>query len=220
MNSAPPSAAESAASHQHTPSPAGGDAGVVEQIGTPVADALGYEIVLVEFAGSGRRRILRVYIDRPQDDQSVGVDDCAQFSRALSNALDAAEAAAEAAEPILSAGEVAAGRVRAVLGAPYTLEVSSPGVDRPLTRRVHFERVLGQRIKVRCHEPPLRASAGDETGSDQRTFYGRLDAVEADPARPDEPRAGLITIQPEDRNEPLRLQLAQVQRANLVYEGI
>lgn len=220
MTTAPPSAASSAAQHQQPPSPSGGDAGVVEQIGTPVADALGYEIVLVEFAGSGRRRILRVYIDRPAEEATVGVDDCAQFSRALSNALDAAEAAAEAAEPIIAAGEVLGARVRSVLGAPYTLEVSSPGVDRPLTRRVHFERVLGQRIKVRCHEPPLRSSAGDETGSEQRTFYGRLDTVVADPARPDEPRAGFITIQPEDRNEPLRLQLAQVQRANLVYEGI
>lgn len=92
----------------------------------PGARALGYEILAVELSGRGSSTVLRVYIDGPE---GVTVDDCAKVSNQLSAILDVED-------PIPDA---------------YTLEVSSPGLDRPLSKRSHFEAVLGQQIKVQTY---------------------------------------------------------------------
>src|SRR4051812_29654391 len=81
----------------------------------PVAEAAGYEIVRLRLMGGSERRRLQIMAERP--DGEMVIEDCAKLSRALSEVLDAAD-------PIT--GE-------------YTLEVSSPGVDRPLTRPKDFE---------------------------------------------------------------------------------
>jgi len=81
-------------------------------------EALGYELVDIEFAREGRGGVLRIFIDRRAGDsaQSVTVDDCAQVSHAVSQVL-------EIEDPIKG---------------HYTLEVSSPGFDRILRKREHF----------------------------------------------------------------------------------
>ncbi len=89
----------------------------------PGAQALGFEIVAVELAGSGGSTVLRVYIDRPE---GVTVDDCARVSHQLSAILDVED-------PIPDA---------------YALEVSSPGLDRPLSKRKHFEDAVGREVKL------------------------------------------------------------------------
>jgi ribosome maturation factor RimP len=111
----------------------------------PLVEALGFELLDVEYAQSGRSGVLRIFIDRPdggaggsesgadakEQDSGVTVDDCAAVSHAVSEVL-------EAEDPIK-------GR--------YTLEVSSPGFDRVLRKRAHFERFMGERVFVELKLP-------------------------------------------------------------------
>ena len=107
--------------------------------------ALGFELVDVELAGGRQHQMLRVYIDGPQ---GITVDDCAEVSRQLAAILD----------------------VEDPFPGSYTLEVSSPGLDRPLVTPTDFRRFQGEIIKVRL-SPPL---AG------RRNFTGRLLQVHDD----------------------------------------
>ncbi len=95
----------------------------IESLLLPGAQALGYEIVAVEMAG-GDSSIVRIYIDQPN---GVTVDDCAKASRQFSAIMDVED-------PISSR---------------YTLEVSSPGMDRPLAKPAHFQDVIGQDVKIK-----------------------------------------------------------------------
>jgi ribosome maturation factor RimP len=114
----------------------------------PPIEALGFELLELEFAQAGRGGTLRIYIDRldaragndewiPGDEDRVpsqggiSVDDCAAVSHAVSQILDAED-------PIKG---------------HYTLEVSSPGLDRVLRKRLHFERVVGERVSVELKLP-------------------------------------------------------------------
>ena len=96
-----------------------------------VAD-LGYELVDVRWGGSGQRPLLKLRIDRPGSEPGSGVtvDDCAIVSRALEPWLDEHDA----------------------LSRRYVLEVSSPGVDRPLVRDRDFDRFRGERVAVVGHD--------------------------------------------------------------------
>ncbi len=94
----------------------------------PGVSALGFELVDVEVVGSSHHATLRVYIDSAG---GVVVDDCARVSRQLSALLDVED-------PGLSG---------------YTLEVSSPGLDRPLVTPAHFRRFAGEMVKVKLARP-------------------------------------------------------------------
>ena len=89
---------------------------------------LGYEVVELRWGGSGRRPMLKLRIDRPDTvpGEGVTVDECASVSRALESWLDEHEGLSER----------------------YVLEVSSPGVDRPLVRSRDFERFKGEHVAV------------------------------------------------------------------------
>jgi ribosome maturation factor RimP len=91
----------------------------------PVAEAAGYEIVRLRLMGGEHARRLQIMAERPSDGD-MNVEDCARLSRAISEIMDAAD-------PV--AGE-------------YTLEVSSPGVDRPLTRLKDFETYEGYEARI------------------------------------------------------------------------
>ena len=99
----------------------------------PPIEALGYELVDIEFVRDGRGGILRIYIDRRAADSGgqITVDDCARVSHAIGQVL-------EAQDPIKG---------------HYTLEVSSPGFDRILRTREHFERFSGERIAAELKLP-------------------------------------------------------------------
>jgi ribosome maturation factor RimP len=137
----------------------------------PVVEGLGYEFVEIEWSSAGRQSVLRVYIDRT-DGSGVGLDDCERVSRAIGAVL-------EADDPI---------------GHEYSLEVSSPGFDRPLRTAAHFARFAGSEARIELVKPL----------EGRRRFRGRLGAVED----------GQVTIEV-DRKE-WKLPLAGISKARLV----
>jgi len=90
----------------------------------PPVEALGYELTDLEFSVGGGRRVLRLFIDRPE---GIRVEDCEAVSRQISGLLD----------------------VEDPIQGDYDLEVSSPGMDRKLVKPAHFDRFAGQPVKGR-----------------------------------------------------------------------
>lgn len=113
----------------------------------PILDSMQLELVDIEFARMGKDAILRLFIDK---DGGVALEDCAGVSRELSAILDVEE----------------------VISVNYTLEVSSPGLDRPLKKIQDYERYAGRLIKVRTYEPFL-----DDAGNKRKTFLGILEGL-------------------------------------------
>lgn len=121
----------------------------IEKTISPMAETMGYEIVRVMMVGVGSGKpTLQIMAERP--DGSMPLDDCSRLSQAVSAILD----------------------VENVLDEAYYLEVSSPGIDRPLTRLKDFDRYKGFEAKVEI-EPAL---AG------RKKFKGRLQGLEQDTA--------------------------------------
>jgi ribosome maturation factor RimP len=116
----------------------------------PPIEALGFDVVDIEFAQAGGGGVLRIFIDRRARDSGLGitVDDCANVSHAVSQVL-------ETQDPIKG---------------HYTLEVSSPGFDRILRTRAHFERFVGARIFAELKLPI----------DGRRRYVGELKSVAGD----------------------------------------
>jgi ribosome maturation factor RimP len=116
---------------------------LAEKLTSPIGD-LGLDLEAVDLSSAGKRRILRVAIDK---DGGVTMDDIADATREVSRVLDETD----------------------LMGAqPYTLEVSSPGVDRPLTLPRHWRRNVGRLVKATFHEgDPLvgRITESDDDGA-------------------------------------------------------
>ena len=110
----------------------------------PVVVALGLDLYDVEVSGSGRAKVVRVLVDR-----DGGID------------LDTVGSAAEAISPVLD-GE----QLTRVLAGPYSLEVSSPGLERPLRQPRHFRSAVGSTVSVKLADRRLRAqlTAADDEG--------------------------------------------------------
>jgi ribosome maturation factor RimP len=147
------------------------DAAGIEVLIAPSLDAMGYRVVRVVFSGIGRRATLQIMAER-RDEAAMTVDDCATVSHSVSALLDVAD-------PIASA---------------YTLEVSSPGIDRPLVRREDYARFAGYDAKIELAKPL----------DGRRRFQGRLLGVEGDAAKLDLGDAAVL------------LPLAEITRAKLV----
>jgi len=114
---------------------------------SPVVAALGLDLYDIEVTGSGRARIVRVMIDRPAGEDG-GID------------LEAIAAATEAVSPILDQPPV-----DKILSGSYSLEVSSPGLERPLRTPVHFARAVGETISVKA---AANAEGADEAAKPVR----------------------------------------------------
>ena len=119
----------------------------VRAIADRVAATSGLEILDVEFLGGGKARVLRVFLDKPAagNDPLAGVthEDCANFSREFGTILD----------------------VEDVMAGSYTLEVSSPGLDRKLVKAADFMRFTGSRVRLMTRDPV----------NNNRHFEGRLE---------------------------------------------
>jgi ribosome maturation factor RimP len=100
----------------------------LEELSTPVADELGYELVELRYVDGYGRSTVRVFIDK---EGGVSLDDCTAMSRRLSERLDLAD----------------------VVPGPYDLEVSSPGVERPFTSMRQYQRCLERTVEVVLTEP-------------------------------------------------------------------
>jgi ribosome maturation factor RimP len=114
----------------------------ISELAEEIAGSLGMELVLVEVKGDGNRSIVRAFIDRPG---GTTLEDCERFSKRFSVTLD----------------------VEDWIHFSYTLEVSSPGVNRPLVKESDFKRFAGQNAKVRTRTP-LQG---------QRNFKGKIVGV-------------------------------------------
>jgi ribosome maturation factor RimP len=132
-------------------------------------EPLGFELVGVEYLAHGSRHVLRIYIDHAD---GIEVEDCARVSHQVSGVLDVED-------PI--PGE-------------YDLEVSSPGLDRPLFTEAHFRRFVGEQVNIRLH--------GKLDG--RRRFKGRLLALED----------GEVRVEVD--GETFRIRFAEIEEARLV----
>ncbi|PRP90577.1 Ribosome maturation factor RimP [Enhygromyxa salina] len=179
----------------------------------PVVEDMGFELLRLEWLASGKRRVMRIYLDHAD---GVSIAECSRMSRIIGNTLDASEAAAGQGADTAQAPDPA---LVALLTHPYTLEVSSPGVDRPLARRRHFAAQVGARVKIETWAPLPPEFGGSEAGSGERKFHGRVVAVEEDPAAPDDQRSGVVVVHDHERDRTLRIPLPRIRRANLVWEG-
>ncbi len=141
----------------------------IEQIIEPAVTALGFELLGIDFVSQGRHSLIRLYID---SENGVDVENCADVSRQVSAVLDVED-------PIK--GE-------------YTLEVSSPGIERPLFKPEHFSLVVDQTIAVRLSIPL----------NGRRKFKGELTEVHEDG----------ITIVFDDSE--IRIGFNEIDKANLV----
>jgi ribosome maturation factor RimP len=155
----------------------------VRPIAERVAESHGLDIFDVQFRRDGRGMVLTVQVDRPGTsataEESVSVEDCARVSRDLSAVLD----------------------VEDTIPTAYTLEVSSPGLDRPLRGAADYSRFAGRRAKL-----VLR-----EAVDGQMFFKGRLDGIDGTGG------GAVVTIVGDD-GRPHRVPLGVVTRANLEVE--
>ncbi len=141
----------------------------------PLVAGEGLELLEVEFVREREGWVLRLFIDKPGG--RVGLDECSQVSRAVDTVLD----------------------VEDIVPHEYSLEVSSPGVNRPLKKPAHFERVKGQKVKLKTFgpigEPP------------RKNFTGTLTEVAADAISVDVEGAGSF-----------RIPFKDIAKANLEFE--
>jgi ribosome maturation factor RimP len=142
---------------------------IVERVGS---DA-GIEVADVQFLGGGGSRVLRIFIDKPS---GVTHADCEFISQNVGTILDVEDV---------------------IPGAGYTLEVSSPGVERKLSKPREFERFVGQKIKVALRQPV----------ENQRHWVGALAGF----------ANGIITLEPSP-GRTIQFPLDQVEKANLKFE--
>ena len=117
----------------------------VQELIEPVINSLGYECVGVEYLPQGRHSLLRIYIDK---EDGIGVDDCETISHQVSGVLD----------------------VEDPIKGQYNLEVSSPGLDRPLFTLEHYVRFIGETVNVR-----LRSALHG-----RRKFTGKILSVDGE----------------------------------------
>jgi ribosome maturation factor RimP len=143
------------------------------QLLTPAVEGLGFELVGVEHLSQGKQSVLRVYIDSPE---GITVEDCSRASHQISGVLDVEE-------PIQG---------------HFNLEVSSPGIERRLFKREHYERFLGSKVKVQLHH----------ARNGRRKIVGILEKLEGDE----------IFVQPEDAEEAFQIALDDIDKANIVAE--
>ena len=149
----------------------------IETLVSPILASLGMELVDLEFKREGRSWFLRLFVDKPG---GVTLDDCAEVSREVSAIL-------EVEDPI---------------EAPYRLEVSSPGIDRPLKKPADFDRFAGQLVKIKTRkllDPDVR-------GHQRKTFVGELCGLDGT----------LVRLRQTDRRGgEISIPLAEIDRANL-----
>src|SRR5215475_586143 len=145
----------------------------VREIAERVGSDVGIEVVDVQLLGGGKSRMLRIFIDKPQ---GVTHADCEYVSQNVGTILDVEDV---------------------IPGERYTLEVSSPGVERKLAKPQEFERFVGHKVKVVLRQPV----------ENQRHWVGALKSF----------AEGIITLEPSP-GRSVQIPFDQVEKANLKFE--
>ena len=145
----------------------------ITEIARRVGEPEGIEIVEVQLLGAGKSRMLRIFIDKPP---SVSHADCEFISHQVGTILDVEDV---------------------VPGDSYTLEVSSPGLERKLSKPKDFERFVGQKARIVLREPV----------ENQRRWEGKLAGFSE----------GIVALQP-SAEKTIHFPLTQVEKANLKFE--
>jgi ribosome maturation factor RimP len=143
----------------------------VNRLIEPVLDEMGFELVDTEYLSEHGKWILRIYVDRQG---GVTLDDCVHVSREIGDLID----------------------VKDIFQNQYVLEVSSPGLNRPLKKEKDFLKAIGKKVKVKMDNPVL----------ERRNFTGYLKAFQD----------GMLYV--EISNKLVSLPLQNVKKANLVFE--
>lgn len=146
----------------------------------PILQDLGLELVDIEYKHEGRDWVLRIFIDK---EGGVNLDNCVEVSRELGSILE----------------------VEDVIDTAYRLEVSSPGLDRPLKTPRDYERYIGRLVKIKTYEK----TDPDGRGTERKTFVGTLQAFEG---------ARIKILQTDKKGGVVEFSLDQVAKANLEIE--
>ncbi|HET6420352.1 MAG TPA: ribosome maturation factor RimP [Geobacteraceae bacterium] len=149
----------------------------IKDIADRILSSLGMDLVDIEYKREGRQMVLRFYIDKAG---GVTLDDCAEVSRELSAILD----------------------VEDMIPGKYVLEVSSPGLNRPLKKESDYLRYIGRLVKIKTFE-----LLADEAGNKRKTFLGELTGI----------REGVVTIRLLE-GQNAEIPLDKVAKANLEFE--
>jgi ribosome maturation factor RimP len=150
----------------------------VSSLALPLLASKGLELVDLEYRREGRTMILRLFIDK---EGGITLDDCAEVSREISEILD----------------------VEDVIPGHYSLEVSSPGLNRPLKTDADYQRYQGRLVKIRTFEP-----VADHQGNLRKTFLGTLLGL-AD---------GAVSIHLQE-GQTATIPIVKVAKANLEFES-
>jgi len=151
----------------------------IEQMIQPLLEDLGCELVDLEYQREQRGWVLRFFLDKVG---GINLDDCAMASREISSLLD----------------------VENIINTAYSLEVSSPGIERPLKKPEDFKRFSGQLAKIKT----LDSIDPDASGKNRKTFIGTLSGLEGDE----------ILLILKNTTDAIRIPLQQIDKANLKYE--
>ena len=149
----------------------------ITSVAQPLLDSLGLELVDLEFRKEGHGMVLRLFIDKPD---GILLDDCAEVSRELSELLDVEE----------------------IIDCNYNLEVSSPGLNRPLTKPSDYERYAGRLVKIRTFE-----MVADDAGNKRKTFLGVLQGL----------KDGVVSLQLKE-GQSASIPLEKIAKTNLEFE--
>lgn len=149
----------------------------IREVALPILDSMGIELVELEFRKEGPGMVLRLFIDKPG---GILLDDCSAVSRELSEILDVEE----------------------IIPVEYNLEVSSPGLNRPLTKPADYDRYVGKLVKVRTYE-----MIADAAGNRRKTFLGQLEEL----------KEGIIHIRLKE-GQSAAIPFDKVAKANLEFE--
>lgn len=151
--------------------------GRVAAIAQPILESLNIELVDIEYRRSGKELILCLFVDK---DGGVTLDDCAEVSRELSVIID----------------------IEDFIPGNYNLEVSSPGLDRPLKKVSDYERFAGRLVKIKTYEP-----FSDDAGNRRKTFLGQLVRLEN----------GIVVVKLTE-GQTASIPLERIAKANLEFE--
>ncbi len=146
----------------------------------PVVEDFKLELVDLEYKQEGRNMILRIYIDK---EGGVTLDDCAKVSREIGDLLEVEDA----------------------IQGNYHLEVSSPGIDRPLKKSSDYDRFAGRKVKIKVRE----LMDPDGRGHRRKTFAGKLLGLE---------NGSVKVLQLDKKGGEVLLPLEEIEKANLDFE--